>query len=397
MPDTMARHTRRKKVGARKKRTGTSAHFLKSEMFWLLVLGIIAVGVGLSARTVSLYRTVFGTQSPGMLFVGDVMLARHVETLVDEHGTQYPFKGVRDMLEQYDAVVGNFEAGIPEHHVHTPGFTFKFSVAEDIAAVLPRVGFTHLTLANNHSYDYGTEAYEHTRAVLANAGLSAGGNPQTLSLGEVLYYTLGDVEIAIIPINTIFRTPPRAEMESVIADAAQNSDLQIVSIHWGTEYELVANETQRALARALVDAGADAIVGHHPHVVQDIEEYRGAPIFYSLGNFIFDQYWNDDVQEGLTVALSFSEHEARYALLPVTSIEMRSQPRPMNRVERTQFLDTLAKRSEQTLTEPITDGAIVEIFRLTSTSEERKENSFSFLLRAQSKQTLFTGAVQVVK
>ena len=131
--------------------------------------------------------------------------------------------------------------------------------------------------------------------------------------------------------------------------------------------------------------------------MQDIEEYRGAPIFYSLGNFIFDQYWNGDVQEGLTVALSFSKHEARFTLLPVTSIETRSQPRPMNRVERTQFLDTLAKRSEQTLTEPITDGTIVEIFRLTSTSEERKENSFSFLLRAQSKQTLFTGAVQVVK
>lgn len=336
--------------------------YLESEICWLLLVLLIAAGVVLFERTMALHDLTRRREPPRMLFVGDVMLARNVETLTDMHGISYPFKGVRDMFENYEVVVGNFEASIPERHIHTPSLAFTFSVAADLAPALSRTGITHMTLANNHAYDYGKDAYVHTRKVLADAGLKVGGNPQTLSRDEVLYHTLGDVRVAIIPFNMIGSAPPLEHIIKVLADVAKQSDVQIVSIHWGTEYELVANKEQRFFARALIDAGADAIIGHHPHVVQNIEGYRGAPIFYSLGNCIFDQYWNTDVQEGLAVAVSFAGNEARYTLVPLTSVDSHSAPRPMNRIERLQFLDTLAVRSEKSLADAIKDGKITELF-----------------------------------
>ncbi len=304
----------------------------------------------------------------GMLFVGDVMLGRHVETLMNENGTYYPFKGIRDMLESHEVVVGNFEGSMPKQHVHTPDLSFTFSVATSTATALAHVGFTDMTLANNHAYDYGEEGYTNARAVLTNAGLTVGGNPRTLSSDEVLYHTIDGVRVAIIPINATFGPPTAEQITKVLTDASKKSDVQVVSIHWGTEYEKIASENERALARALVDAGADAIIGSHPHVVQNIEEYRGVPIFYSLGNCIFDQYWNDDVEVGLSVALSFEENKTHFTLFPITSVDTRSVPRPMNRIERLQFLDTLAARSQESLKDAIREGTITELFSSSKNS-----------------------------
>lgn len=337
-------------------------YYLKSEIFWLLVICLVAIGVTIFARSMPLRDSVAKGERESMLFMGDVMLARNIERLMNTYGTYYPFKGIRDLLAGHEVVIGNFEGSIPTRHVQTPSLAFRFSVASSTAPVLSRVGFTDMTLANNHAYDYGEETYTNTREVLQKAGLAVGGNPRMLSNDEVLYHTIDDVQVAIIPINTIGGTPTLEQITKVLVNAAKKSDVQIVSIHWGTEYELVSNDAQRAHARALIDAGADTIIGHHPHVVQDIEEYRGAPIFYSLGNCIFDQYWDANVQEGLAVALSFTENKIHYVLIPLTSVDTQSAPRPMNRIERLQFLDTLASRSEESLVDAIKDGNIIELF-----------------------------------
>ena len=226
------------------------------------------------------------------------MLARHVETLMDTEGAYYPFRGVRDFFGEAVAVVGNFEGAIPPRHVQTPNGAMRFSVDAEIAPVLARTGFTHLSLANNHADDYGETGYHNTRAVLARAGMVAAGHPYELTTDDILY---------------------------------QELDGRV---------------------------GADAVIGHHPHVVQDVEVYRNAPVFYSLGNFIFDQYWRSEVEEGLMVALSFTDAHVRYELLPVTSTETPSAPRPMKRVERTQFLNGLANRSEESLRDELRAGVI---------------------------------------
>lgn len=360
------------------RRAGTQAEavrrrirrYAKSEVFWLFLICLTAAGVVLFARIVPDQRSQTYGDSTRILFVGDIMLARNVETLMNAHGLYYPLKGLRDMLEDYDAAVGNFEASIPERHARTPSFSFRFSAIPDVAEALSRAGFTDMTLANNHSYDHGKEGYVHTRETLADAGLGVSGNPQAFSADEMLYRTVDDVRVAIIPINALYETPELGVIQAALATATEQSDLQIVFIHWGAEYELIANAQQRAFARAFIDSGADAIIGHHPHVVQDIEEYRGAPIFYSLGNCIFDQYWNTDVQEGLTVAISFKEDETLYELVPITSIDTQSAPRPMNRIERVQFLDALAERSEQSLSDAIKEGTITELFVSSLMSRE---------------------------
>ena len=104
------------------------------------------------------------------------------------------------------------------------------------------------------------------------------------------------------------------------------------------------------------DRGADAIIGHHPHVVQDIQVYQGVPVFYSLGNFVFDQYFSSAVQEGLLLKLTLTEAGANYELIPTTSIGSRSRPQLMSPYEREHFLTGLATRSAPKLRTQIHSG-----------------------------------------
>jgi poly-gamma-glutamate synthesis protein (capsule biosynthesis protein) len=125
----------------------------------------------------------------------------------------------------------------------------------------------------------------------------------------------------------------------------ESSDVQIAFIHWGDEYVRVHNAEQQALAHALVDHGIDAVIGHHPHVMQDVEKYGGVPIFYSLGNLVFDQYFSDDVQEGYMLSLSISKRDITYTLHPYESRTHRSSPRLMEGDTRTDVLYELLTKN----------------------------------------------------
>ena len=115
----------------------------------------------------------------------------------------------------------------------------------------------------------------------------------------------------------------------------------VVSPHFGVEYKHTPNNRQIELAHAFVDAGADIIVGTHPHVVQTFEIYNGVPIFYSLGNFIFDQYWSYDTQEELSLGIVMSEDFYKIYLFPILS--QKSQPYLMNANQRKEFFEKLIK------------------------------------------------------
>jgi poly-gamma-glutamate synthesis protein (capsule biosynthesis protein) len=114
---------------------------------------------------------------------------------------------------------------------------------------------------------------------------------------------------------------------------------QIAYIHWGKEYDSVHSKEQEVLAHFLIDNGVDAVIGHHPHVVQDIEVYKGKPIFYSLGNFIFDQYFSDEVQEGLAVRVDTSKDILRYTLIPFESKSIKSQPKLLSLLDKDTYLE----------------------------------------------------------
>lgn len=258
-----------------------------------------------------------------LFFVGDIMLARDVENYLDREGPLYPFARISGLLSSYDVAVGNFEAVVSEPHVKAPSFTFQFSVRPEYLKGLKEAGFDILSLANNHSSDYGDAAVALTKKLCIEYWLHCAGTARN---AESFVYEVRDMNIGFLFVNTTWNTESPDSLAEDMRAIVQRSDIQIAYIHWGTEYELVHNAEQETLAHALIDAGADAIIGHHPHVVQDVGFYKENPIFYSLGNFIFDQYWNEDVQTGLGVEMVIEDKDIRYRTIPFTRKDARNQP-----------------------------------------------------------------------
>jgi poly-gamma-glutamate synthesis protein (capsule biosynthesis protein) len=292
-------------------------------------------------------------------FVGDVLLARRVETYLDTYGSSYVYSSM-PTVSSSTVLIGNFESSIPVLHTQTPDLTFSFSVDAVHVPALYEYGFRYVSLANNHSADKGLPALNHTKKVLEESGLRSVGSPLGLSTTSIEYIELQGKKVALIGVYAVAVMPSEKEIIEVLAEATVQSDYQIAYVHWGTEYELTHSDVQEKLAYIMIDAGADAVIGHHPHVVQDIELYKGVPIFYSLGNFIFDQYFSTDVQKGLWVEVQFSEDSVVYALQGITSVGSRSVPRYMAAYENDLFLSTLAKKSTKSLSAQILQGKITQ-------------------------------------
>jgi len=293
-------------------------------------------------------------------FVGDVMLSRNVEHLMDVYGSMYPFEAL-PFLPEDSYLVGNFEGSVPKVHVPTKSMEFSFSVEERHVAGLSEYGFTHLGLANNHSYDFGVDDYKHTSEVLSK-DFKVFGDQKAPSYESVALIETASSTVAIVGIYAVDAAPEKSEIEEILRYAESMSTHQVVYVHWGTEYALTHSAFQENLAKLLIDVGADAVVGHHPHVVQDIGIYKGSPIFYSLGNFVFDQYFSSEVQMGLMLELSPSETALSFALIPVSSIGSRSQVRVSGQYERDLLLQEIAKKSDPALLEEIQNGYIESAF-----------------------------------
>lgn len=301
------------------------------------------------------------TFTPGsMLFVGDIMLGRHVETLMDSSGDQYPLKQVKNILSSTNFTVGNFEGTIPKEHTHTEDYTMQFSIQEKSMHILAQAGFDALSLANNHSYDYGKEAFDYTQSVCVNAGLICAGNPVETSSSSLSIFSVGDTRVGVLFLYGVGMTKDHIDnFDKIITQAKNESDTQIAFIHWGTEYETKHTDIQSALAHHLIDHGIDAVMGHHPHVVEDIEIYTGKPIFYSLGNFVFDQYFSDTVQKGLGIKIDFNRDNTTYTLVPFSSIETPSQPHLMDIEDKTKFLSTILPPYDPDNVAIVTDSKII--------------------------------------
>lgn len=289
-------------------------------------------------------------------FVGDILLARNVERLQNKYGIDYVFAAL-PALSSTTLLVGNFESAIPKVHEPTPDMGFSFSTPTSSVASLYNYGFSYLSLANNHSYDKGTENFKYTQEVLTQHNVMPFGD-QVVSSTTVTYAALEGHTVALVGVYAVHGMPDMEKLNRVISQADLQSDFQVAYVHWGTEYELTHSSFQESLAKKLVDFGIDAVIGHHPHVVQDIQQYKDALIFYSLGNFIFDQYFSNDVQEGLWLELSFENDTPQYQLKPVTARGSYSQTRFMSAYDSDRFLASLAKRSEESLREEILKGVI---------------------------------------
>jgi gamma-polyglutamate biosynthesis protein CapA len=312
--------------------------------------------------------TTLSVQS-SILFVGDIMLARDVETRLDKEGSDYAYRRSEFLKAESTYIVGNFEAAILKKHKHTKDFTFAFSVAPVHLLALREAGFTHLSLANNHTVDFGKEGYLHTKQVLETIPFTTFGDPYRASSSSVALVEVASTSVAIIGLQTVFTSSKLSDYLLLVSEVATTTDFQVVYIHWGDEYALRPSVTQQAFAKQLVAAGVDLIIGHHPHVTQSIEKIDSSIVAYSLGNFIFDQYFSSDVQEGLAISLSFKDGVPTLDLLPISSLGYRAQPGLMNRTSAATFLANLAARSSPSIAAMINSGTILYESALASSTE----------------------------
>jgi poly-gamma-glutamate synthesis protein (capsule biosynthesis protein) len=297
------------------------------------------------------------------LFVGDIMLGRFVETLANRHGDSYPFVYLPEIRQQADLLIGNLEGPITEteNHRQTPDFSTSFSFPQKVAKVLADVGFEALSLANNHTFDRGEASFEYTKAQLRGNGIAEFGHPLDPSLGSVFVQDLSDLDKRLVVIGLHAATVELDVVKAVDLIKSQNlvpeRDLIVVYPHWGPEYVDRGTDRQRAMAEAFIDAGADLIIGHHPHVIQNVETYKNKPIIYSLGNFVFDQYFSVATQQGLAVRLKMATDGYELELMPLEII--KSQPQLFKDQGKSDYLLLeLAKRSSEELASRISSGKL---------------------------------------
>lgn len=254
-----------------------------------------------------------------IVFTGDVLLDRGIRPMVEHQGAEALFTGVQTTFRRADAVVINLECPLTDRKTPlSKRFVFRADAA--CADGLRRAGVTHAAMANNHTNDQGRNGLADTYHNLRRAGIIPLGYGTTRT--EQLTPTLlrkGDVCVALFnavlfPLENWQHAEGKPGIcqvtETTLAQAIrtyrrQHPSHRIVTVlHWGAEFQRVPHITQRRQARLLTDAGADAIVGHHPHVIQSRDTVNGKPVFYSIGNFVFDQT-HPDARKALLVTLRF--------------------------------------------------------------------------------------------
>ena len=291
-----------------------------------------------------------------LLIVGDIMMGREIQALTNQFGLSYPFEKIKNIFKGWDIVFGNLEGPVMEKAPIISITSLNFAYSPEVVQELQKIGFNLLTLANNHTLDKGENVLEQTRNYLLNYGIQPLGDYR--SCDEKYYYQYKN--ILLIGANLVYANQYCvSEIEKNIKAIKQKDPTIFIIVvpHWGIEYVHRPNIFQEETAHTLIDAGADLIIGHHPHVVQSIEKYKGKLIFYSLGNFVFDMYASKDTQQELAIGIDFEENKLTLFLIPL--ISQRSQLSLMTGQERDDFLNWLAQISNPSLLDNIKSGIIL--------------------------------------
>lgn len=254
-----------------------------------------------------------------MLFIGDMMFEWAVKDTIERYGMEYPLKKIKPFFQSFDFVMANLETPLTQKKTSMTYQKYIFKASPLHAFNLARAGITAVTLANNHMLDYGDTGLLDTMTSLSDARVlyaGAGKNETTASLPVM--HRLGTTRIAVLCYtqvcsrDMIAKNNPGVnffELKKTRKDIKKYRccDSVIINIHWGSEYFYYPTSEQIDIAHALIDAGADAVIGHHPHVYQGIEIYKNKPIVYSLGNFLFGSM-HEGINDNIACALFLSEN-----------------------------------------------------------------------------------------
>jgi len=318
----------------------------KSPLF-ILIFFLVAVFIGnflineieKTEKEISLPSFYFEKPPIILMFVGDIMLDRGVEYMVQKYGNDdwnFPFLKIVDFLKSSDILFGNLEGLISDKGAKV-GSIYSFRAEPGAIDGLLFAGFDMVSVANNHIFDYGREAMEDNFNRLKSAGINyVGGGFNEKEAHSSIIKNIKGTKIAFLAYNGVglkywFATKDKSginwlEEEQLVKDikaAKEIADLVIVSMHFGDEYQFQSNNEQKKFARLAVDSGADLVFGHHPHVAQEIEKYtpmdisregskyKEGYIAYSLGNFIFDQNFSEETMQGMLLEVLIEDEKIK--------------------------------------------------------------------------------------
>ena len=314
---------------------------------------------------------------------GDVMLDRGVSRTIraQSAGYDFPFEGgsasiaghrcctsfgwpipiaqrtsteplVRLMLSNADVAMVNLEGPAPDHaRYHATGMTFNFNQA--YLAGLEDAGIDIVSLANNHIGNAGASGVGQTVTALDRIGIAhTGAAASAAQAATPALVTIDGVRVAVIGVSAFgysLAASVAAAPGEIKAARAAGAQVVIVYPHWGTEYKATANSYERNWAHKMIDAGADLVIGNHAHWAAAMEVYKGKPIWYALGNFVFDQSWSEPTQEGLLLELTFNGTRLVQAWMHPLLILDEAQPNFLDTVSGRVVLDQVYKASGKLL------------------------------------------------
>lgn len=242
-----------------------------------------------------------------ILLVGDLMFDRGIRYYAQQNGgNDFIFEKISPTLLENDLVVANLEGPItPNKSVSAgtaPGSTdnYYFTFDPSVAETLFKQNIRIVSLGNNHILNFGRQGLASTKNYLDKAKVGYFGAPDYPKSASI---RINGIDITFISYNEFSALQDLEPLSTVeeIEKAKGFSDIIIVYCHWGVEYSLTPTEQMKTLGRQFIDAGADLVVGAHPHVLETPDFYNQKRIYYSLGNFIFDQYFNESVRTGMAL------------------------------------------------------------------------------------------------
>ena len=289
--------------------------------------------------------------------VGDIMLGGRAAPFLKQFGPDYPFRDVMPFLRAADLVAGNLESPISTRGVAVQNKKFTLRAEPLAAQALKAAGVRVVSLANNHAMDFGPLALKDTLDALSESDILFAGAGMDLNearapaIVKVRGKTLAFLAYSLTFPLEFFASARRPGTAPGYADFVKadiekvrpRADLVVVSFHWGAELLTAAKDYQIDLGRRAIDWGADLVLGHHPHVLQEIEVYKGRLIAYSLGNFVFGSESNR-TNESMILLLTFRDRslvKAEAVPIDVNNYRVRYQPKVLSGSAADELIDRI--------------------------------------------------------
>lgn len=320
-----------------------------------------------------------------IVFLGDMMLTRGVETSVKNNfnGDYNKLFDNLTELKEADITYANLEGPISSSG-NNVGSKYSFRMNLAVIDAIKNAGFDILSFANNHVGDWNMQAFKDTLTSLDNIGIYLTGagfdkksaeSPIIIEKNGIRFGFLSFSDVGPVWMKAEDKSPGilisdnLENLKNIIKTARIKSDVLIVSFHWGEEYKLKHNKRQETLAHLAIDSGADVIIGHHPHVIEDVEEYMGKPIVYSLGNFIFDQYFSKDTMRGMLFELNFENTLIKSSDIKIITLNKKYQPEGIFTLDEIKKRDAVSKSNCPTPKQEYSDMSLFNIGKETSLSD----------------------------